>query len=430
MTLWPKRHSYRTAIPALLVAAGGCGLIASRSVTTADASNNCAARVGNVRPLRVPDGRWLNVEPMAVVADGNEVLVAGVPTTLTRVDPAGHEQLEARDSLLGALIRANGVVTPVYSPIDGRLVRDVRAQRIASRKWLIMFAESMRDSDVTALNARVRMWSGEYDGTRWSNVQEIALIRSAAPAAWKASQFVRHGDTALFAMPYGSGDLDSDVALLRYLNGTWTRERVESRPFAEVALASDRTGALVLATVRGDNTLRRDVNSLFLSRRQPPWRGITRVALGGDQPTNRATFLVSKATSWLVWTAEVHDGHGGRNELRARRLDANSTPVDTTIVVDSAVGRIAVVASPSSPRGYIVATHISGGTSRLRVLATSAAGFATVLDSVNPFPGGVGVAQLDSSRLLIVGRVEAGAGEATLQTRLITVLTSCERTAR
>jgi hypothetical protein len=183
-----------------------------------------------------------------------------------------------------------------------------------------------------------------------------------------------------------------------------------------------------MAITRADTTLRWDGNSLFLYERRPGFVETMRIARGGLEPTNFATFTAGRDATWLTWVAAVRDSTSARSELRAHRVDrtkANPTP----LVIDSAAGRFSVTSDSVTGQLLWVVEHRSKTDSRLRIVATSDTGVTRLMDIPNPFVGGFQAAFTSPGRLLVVGYHVGPEGiRADWPSLVVTVAVSCPGT--
>ena len=241
----------------------------------------CGMRELSRHRLTVEGGRPLYVEADAFVADGRgDVLLAGTPSYLWKVSPAGEINGLTPDSIFGAVIARDGSSRVVPAPIDPRLIHGIRAAGRPDGGWDVVFAEVPLSDRSARVDSVVRLWHGVFDGGHWTAFEEIPRPGDVPLDPQFTSALVRReGSLAWALVPPTSYD-PKDVVLVQQVDGRWTHETVPTGFAVDVDLSYSDSLGLLLAVVQPDTSLRSDGNSLLLWARQPGWRIVRRVVHG------------------------------------------------------------------------------------------------------------------------------------------------------
>jgi hypothetical protein len=338
-------------------------------------------------PLTVQGGRKLYIEPVALSPSGSEVLLAGWPSYLFARSGGGTPHRVSTESIFGAVITADGGARTVRSPINSRLLSEVRALGRGDGSWDVVFAELIpyAPNRWPPPDTAAHLWHGVYDGSTWRSLDRIPLPPGTTLDPVASSPLIRVGDTLFWAVRTTPG-YSRDVLLFRGLGGKWTNETIPTGQAGYVALAHTDKDGLLLATTRADGALRNDKNSLFLYVRDPRWRTLRRVAQGGEQPANSPTAVVLDGRLILTWYADVDD----RREVRVLQ-DAVSAPTEHTVLLDSSYAPLRPVASVSSSSGvYWLVDHVARAASRreVRIFRGTKRGVHEIMRYGSPFVGG------------------------------------------
>jgi hypothetical protein len=328
-----------------------------------------------------------------------------------------------RDSIFGALVTGpdgNAVLAP--PPIDPTVIGQSSALARADGGWDVVFAELQPGPRVPHEPPLVRLWSSEFDGRAWHELEAIPLPPDYTLTMAAMAPLVRHGDTLAFAVPATSMTKGDDVIIFQRTRGQWKAEAGGTRGAAYVRMAFIPRAGWRLAAVHADYSLRSDENSLFLyvapDSRHTGWRSEQRLVRGGPEPVHDISFDPT-ATGWsIAWLA--HSGNQGiarvmlanartRDPLiqrvRApgdndRALPAASVTLDS----DAVFVRQAVL-----PRDRIVwvTDHVSrldsGDRRELRVFMLSRGSAVQIGRLANPFASAFRIAVVDTNAFMMVG---------------------------
>ncbi|MDQ3951306.1 MAG: hypothetical protein M3282_13315 [Gemmatimonadota bacterium] len=403
---------------------------------TGESGEGCTVREVSRSRLVVEDGRELYVEPVAFAVSGREILLAGTPTFLWRRRSPGRPAVElTRDSVFGAVIRRDGRARIVPSPVDAKLITDVRVLGRGDGTWEAVFAElEAPKAEPADEGAVARYWYGVFDGRAWSRLEELPRPEGARPRLLSSvpSPLVRLGDTLWLTTPVTTNGGESEVVVYSRREGRWTYELVPTYFAAYAVLAPSDSLGLVLLVVRGDRAVSWDENSLFMFARRPGWQMVRKVIPGGDEPVHGPSLVASSAGRILAWSSLVRDPQDPRGaRLEARAMvgwsEARTEPVVTVDSSSAPVPRI-VVTSDGAP--IWVTQHSTGAGDELELrFVHPVAGRASVLARLpNPFQGYHNAASLAPRGLVIAGpELNRSVDQPALVTLLLRARVQCLR---
>jgi hypothetical protein len=307
--------------------------LASVGCVTAQAEPPSAGRECSLRVVRQDTVRLgrdpAYVEPLVAEPDENgRVLLLGRFNYTFRPKPAGGYELASQAEPFGLVVTADGRMTAVPSPVPGKRVNSVRATALGRDGWSVVFGESTARAGESLNDTAAALWYGEYDGNRWSRLERLSTPDvTVIPSGASALTRMRGGLTWVVR---AEGRRSSRL-LFRQTNGRWTTELMHTSA-AMVQPVFSRTGALRMAVVQADSTLRRDGNSLIL--RGPPHWGRIRVLHPGAQgrvyDLQRA---VLNGTEVLSWSSPTPD----RRWYITARIGFPEDSAPRLVLVDTAV---------------------------------------------------------------------------------------------
>ncbi|HEX7238894.1 MAG TPA: hypothetical protein VF263_01400 [Longimicrobiaceae bacterium] len=398
------------SVPLLSLALIGACVAATRSAGR-EAAPRCAVREVSRTPLAIEDGRLLYVEPAAFSVSRGEVLLAGTPNFLARLDRGGRVTGMASDSVLGAVVARDGKGRAVPSPIDGRLVNGLRAAALEGGGWAVVFAEVRPYTGDSRPDTAVRLWHGVYDGRRWVRLEELPLPPHRTLHPHHSSQLVRRGDTLSWAMTMTApvpGVLPGNgIVLYERRGGRWSYEAVPTF-HSEAELARSDTLGLLLVVVQPDSTARGgDGNSLFLWARRPAWRRLRRIVHGyAEGRVYDPSLTATNGEGVLSWRTPVGEGFRSRREVRAMvgRVEERNEPA---ITIDSSVAFQRLAAPIRLPDGsplWVTDHEVPDEPRREVRLTLGSARSATLLKSIpSPYIGWISATTPAPWELLVTG---------------------------
>ena len=390
----------------------------SKSSTPSVSSECTIGRI--VDSVLIVGGHRAYIEPQSFVAEGNRVLLAGTPTYLW--ETGDRPALVSGDSTIGAILDASGRVSPLPSPVAVRLVNDVRAAAAGAGKWAVMFAEAepVRPQQTAHVTA---YWFGLTDGERWTDLRRLE-IRDGRPRSIAASALVRSAQGFALAVPIDR-DERRDVMIVEWDGESITREVVETKAAAYVALAATSGNDLLLGVVRPDTTEREDENSLFVYRRNAAtrsWEALPRTVRGEGQPVRDPSISVGAAgvvVSWRV-TPKIDS-----TEARALITQSLTAAISKPLILGRGVEHVLDVARMERLLWVIASRPTSHVGSRLRVIAVSGAHTSTVAALASPFSSTMAGVWLGGSLLLTGGVLGATASALPVESHVMSIDVRC-----
>ena len=191
-------------------------------------SGRCRVRIMSQRRLRMPDGRIPYVASFFEAWRDGAGLFMGQPVFVFDERAPYSAQPIVRDSLIGLHIDSTGVARPVVSPLTGAYSLHPRVVNSARRGWDVIFIRAPApDTGAFTPVTPAEIWSGHYDGRRWSAVVRVAITRAASLRPEFTSRLVRNdaGELA-FAYPLQGASSTSGIVLLRRTDGRWRSDSI------------------------------------------------------------------------------------------------------------------------------------------------------------------------------------------------------------
>jgi hypothetical protein len=277
---------------------------------------SCIVQEISRRTVSVADDVELYVAPDLFVANAaGDVLLAGTPNYLFGRRSDGTEFLVKRDSVFGAVLKADGSVRVVPSPMDPQLLGAVSAAARDDGGWDVVFGQHSAPQGAgsrRAWDSLTHLWHGVYDGTEWRSLQELPRPPDVTLHAGGASPLARHGERLAWALGGQTPAYTQPSVVWERRDGRWSFEILPGAGGASRALGYADSSRLILALVSGDTAgpgPSHDVNSLFLWSRDPAWRQLRRVVLGGrDGATHRPLLAPWNGLLAMTWAADTEAG--------------------------------------------------------------------------------------------------------------------------
>ena len=394
----------------------------------ASASAGCVIRETSRTPLTV-DGREVYIEPTVALPSAGEILLAGRPNYLFDPGPPTMARDFKVDSVFGAIIDRQGRTRLIPAPIAPALVASTRAVPRSAGGWAMVFAELKRPWNPPAPDTIVRLWYGEYDGTRWSAVEQLPEIPGHRVDLEVGSELVPRGDSLYVAVRARSDTNPGDIALFARHRGRWNVTLVGVRSVASVELLSLDSLGLALIVVQADRSLRSDVNSMFLYGQQPSWRIVRRLVHGGSQPAYAPRVMMSPEGTVLSWF--VQDREAVPSVRRLRAMIGLSHGRDGRIVqLDPDVNHVTPVVGFTRFPIWVTDHNVSPQQRTLRFVTDSAGHPRELASMPNPFTGFSAATAVDASGILVSGPLfEADSARPRLVSLLIRARVECSRSA-
>lgn len=397
--------SSRTVFIPLIVGLFGCSvsheverLDAGSGLPLAQTSGTCTAQHVFERSLSVGHQRELYIEPVAVAASGQDVFLAGWPSYLHAWDTAERPRRLSTDSILGAVVGADGQGRTVSSPIQSRLVGTIRALARPSGGWDVVFAElyPYPAGRFPAPDTVAQLWHGFYDGSRWASLAQIPIPPGITLDRGGSSLLVRAGDTLTWAVGTISHVPRRVVVFERHAD-RWTSEIIPTSMPGSLALGHTPETGFLLAIPHFDSSATPGANPLLLYSRAPTWR--RRQVIGSGEYAHSPTMTMLKGKATLTWYVEQAD----RSYVSAIDDPAHE-PLRRSTVLDSSYASFRPVASASGANTtFWMIDHAAPLGRELRILRGTAAQAHEVARVPSPFLGGFDATAVGDSDVFVAG---------------------------
>ena len=413
--------------------AGALLWIAMRGATAqnapAPASAGCVVRETSRTPLTV-DGREMYIEPTVVLRSGPDILLAGRPNYLFDRGPLTVARDFTVDSVFGAIIDRQGRTRLVPAPIAPALVAFTRAIALPTGGWAMVFAELKRPWNPPAVDTIARLWYGEFDGTRWSALEQLPEVPGRLMDLEYGSELVRHGDSLYIAARVISRAANpGDMALFARHQGRWSVSLVPTIAAAYGELLPSDSLGLAMIVVQADRSLGSDVNSMFLYAKQPEWRILRKLVHGGSEPVYEPRLLSSPGGMVLSWFILDRGALPPTNRARAM-IGLGDTRDGQIVELDPDINHVTPVVDFTRFPIWVTDHNASPQQRTLRFL-TDSAGHPRELASIpNPFTGFSAATALSASEILVSGPLfHADPARPRLVSLLIRMRVECSRSA-
>lgn len=344
--------------------------------------DSCQANVVGQSPLRLADGRWLWVAPDGIaVGAGGEVAVVGSEVTVWRKDLANdpplsradsilgkqsgydvtnHRPEPISDSLIGAVFRRGGVAQaiPTPRPLLGRSLAAVHVAAGLRGQWDILLV-ARRGTPPNSIAERTEafsagisadLWYGEYDGSHWQSVEEVAVATHAGLSRDVAPALAVAGANVAFAYPVFDG-AQNGIVLVHRESGRWQSDtmwiKVDVQSAQALAVSTAHEWLVVVAHVQ---TLPPAASALYVVPFDSGW-GRERLVVPADTSrevnaragtastgVSSPIVLVTTAGAFASWSVPVSGRAVTRAIIRAAPIvGAGTLGVHTpTTVYDNA----------------------------------------------------------------------------------------------
>jgi hypothetical protein len=374
--------------------------------------------------LIVQDGRELYVEPVAFVPSAaGEILLLGTNNYLFSRNERGKGELDASNSVFGAIIPPSGRARVVPGPIDATVATGMRAVYLGDR-WGVAFAETERPLlEADGTNPVLRLWYGEYDGYEWSGVTSLPLPAGTQVIPSSSSNLLQRPGGLAWAVTFNTSDDGMPrVALFEREASGWTVELISEGEIPSPSnripdrlpvynasypmLAHSESDGLLLVIVQPDFSLGGDGNSLFLFSRRPEWRPLRRVVLGSrDGRVHFPSLFLTPTGGVFTWDSWIQHSGRTRTEVRVMIGDVmdGGAPV---IVVDSATAWRNVHVPLGDSLHAWVTDHVPGSMGERQIRVSGSTGFGPPVELgrfPNPYGGLFNATSPRSGEILVSG---------------------------
>ena len=371
--------------------------------TTAGAAvppSGCAVRELSRNPLLLDGNRELYIEPTVAMPSGKLILLAGRPNYLFSPGSPDTERTVSKDSIFGVVLDERNRVQTVPAPINPALVASARGIALDAGGWGVAFAELTRPWDPPRPDTVARLWYGEFDGQRWSRLEEL---HGPSPGTYDlelGSELIARGDTLFLAAIVRSDSAGRNVALFSRAGGRWKASLIRTRTAAYAELLHSDSLGLLVAVVQADGSLREDTNSLLIYRHSAQWEVVGRLIHGGAQPVYDPRFTSSARGVVLSWW--VLDRQSRPPVTRARAIPGLTPNLDGGVLeLDADINQVRPISGFTRFPVWVTDHNNMDGTRELRFLADSSGHTYHLGAIANPFTGPFAVTGVGGTDLLL-----------------------------
>jgi hypothetical protein len=275
--------------------------------------------------------RLLYVEPWMAEANARgDVFLAGRYNYLGELDPEGHWHPIGQDGdILGAYLPHVGPPRIVASPFPQIRLGAIRAIPDGSRSWFVVFVEAVLKPNGLPSDSATTLWSGRYDGTRWSHLERLPTPAGAVFWSEQSASLVSRADTVFWPLVRKPG---YGLVIFERQAGRWTyTENPIFLADADVHAGRD----LMLGVVQPDPSVPEgDGSSLLFWTRRPTWQILRTVVPGGREAVHNPSIGEYQGRSVVTWQTPSPDEQRGGWEMHAM-VAASPSPSSPVFTVDS-----------------------------------------------------------------------------------------------
>jgi hypothetical protein len=389
-----------------------------------------------VRPLALDASRSVTVDASSLVVTRDTLLVLGTPTLVwTRARNGAPTASANSPASIGILSISGSGVRLLPSPIS-----DVRYPRGARLKhtWEVVFARDSQDN-VPPRQQMLSLWSGSFDGQRWSDVRQIARVGHQFIRADDGPTLVTLGDDLFFAFGFERPQKsrttlrNQGIVLLRRHSGVWTADTLETWESPTHVQLSVNRGQLDVTFIQAYFEEQRTwPSSVFTVTYEGKW-GVPKRLVGDRALPQRWLALRHAVTqdgggTTVSWQRKPFDS--SVVSLIAQRFPLGRPPLPEVTIGDQQIlDNFAVVPLPHGGTAWFMRS----GASRDSMVVTTANPEGRIARSLWRIPNHtmrpLAVLAGDSVALLVTGGIEQLDGQGVPGTYLSRVSIACSTTA-
>jgi len=396
---------------------GGRSAAQAQKALRACTQTTWSSEEGARRVLTLDDTLELYVEPRVVEAAPGGFLLAGRPTYVSSVDPAGRRRpLRPAPEIFGVVVRS-GAVMPIPEPRGVGPVGWVHGTALGGGRWGFVFDELDRPSVIEGAVERVRY--AEWGPGGWSEPETLAPPPGGTIAAYDGSRLYQDRGRLYWATLFVRDRGGIDVLLFERHGGRW-RATTASRQWADgTALVGRPRGVPPVVVVAGlDPPLGPGGVSV---RVMPPAEPRSAGASASDRspdPRRDRTSLdevdrITTGPDGTRFRSLVVSRDDEQSHLGWLRVNADG-PSAWVVGVDSATARpparleahavwLTPVAGAGPPLWLTVAPEPETEGTRIRLHGLAANGPRLLADLPNPFEGPVRALRDGPDHVIVVG---------------------------
>lgn len=369
------------------------------------------------RVLALDDTLELYVEPHVVAPVPEGFLLAGQPTYVSPVGPAGRRRpLRPAPDLFGVVVRSDGVV-PIPQPSGVGPIGWVHGAALGDGRWGFVFDELDRPSVIEGSVERVRYAEWGPDG--WSESQTLTPPPGGTIAAFDGSRLYLDRGRLYWATLFVRDRGGIDVLLFERRAGRWSAATA-SREWADgTALVPGPRGVPPIVAVAGlDPSLGPGRVSVRVMPPAPPGAAAadTPDRSPGDDTDRTSLDEADRITTGADGTrfrSLVVSGDGDQPYLGWLRVNADGPSawvvgVDTVrrrppVQLDGRTVWLTAVVGAGAPLWLTVTQEPGASATRIRVYGLAPTGPALRADLRNPFEGPVRAFRDGPGHIIVVG---------------------------
>jgi hypothetical protein len=270
---------------------------------------------------------------------------------------------------------------------------------LGDTRWGAIFSELDPDS-VREAEAVVGLAYAEFDGHRWSTLQEVPRPAGGKLLVTSSSRLVRAGDRLAWAVVEDAPARSPQLVYYEHTEAGW-QMRAPPAALADVAALTYTEGTgLLLALFGEDPDLPGWQQSLRVYRRGASWELVSRVTVAERGTKVLYPGIAMHGPSMSVgWIALGPEGSTAR-----ARVGIAPGRDGTDVVLDESADQLVTLQSGPEPEWIVGHRNLLTGSRELRFLRVDSAGSVERIASVpNPYTGFFSALATGVGEALVVG---------------------------
>jgi hypothetical protein len=279
------------------------------------------------RRLELPDGQAVSTDVKSAAFSRGSVMALGRYAYVFPRGASPRTDAVMRDSIIGFVIDARGVVSTVPEPAGVGRVSLPRVASAPDGSFHVLFVTTADDQNGAIPPAdTATLWYARFRNGGWTKPEVITRTFGARLIFESSSQLIERNGELSFLFPFKWQEAQG-LVLLRRQAGTW---RSDTLPTLEEVLSVDATherdGTLVAAFIAPGRRINRSfAEVVYVARFSSSWSAAQYAGGGSAKPVTMTRVVRGDRrlmVSWLSWRW----GDATTSELQALRSGADSVP--------------------------------------------------------------------------------------------------------